>query len=231
MRNIKKPASVRTEEVGPRAVLQPNHTHFLLVDGGPSSEGKFYTEIGLRTAVEDALCSSDNGERPISTVMVTLVVGGGLGTLSTVVSILEKARPVVVLADSGGAADDIHAFVVDGVMPTNDEVDSSSDAHAKRQQVVDVCAEKLPKIQELGSKAAGGLKDTPLLTFVSASTRGPVAQNSTEFMMHLLGAVLSNCPSRHDAAMHAVNRPLLKSSLTRGNSLCAQVPRPCACLC
>jgi hypothetical protein len=40
---------------GPRALLEPNHSHFLFVDAGPGAEGQFGKEIGMRAALEDEL--------------------------------------------------------------------------------------------------------------------------------------------------------------------------------
>lgn len=78
-----------------RAALEPNHSHFLFVDAGPAATGQFGNEIALRAAVEDSFCrvAEDNG---VTTVMILLVVSGGVGTLTTVLTVLEKRRPVVV---------------------------------------------------------------------------------------------------------------------------------------
>ena len=47
---------------GPRALLEPNHSHFLFVDAGPEAEGQFGKEIALRAAMEDALCWERPGD-------------------------------------------------------------------------------------------------------------------------------------------------------------------------
>ena len=96
---------------GPRVPLEPNHSHFLFVDAGPEAEGQFGKEIELRAAVEDHFCRVPppdmNGlNTSLQSVMILLVVAGGVGTLTTVLTILEKRRPVVVLPSSGGAAKD-----------------------------------------------------------------------------------------------------------------------------
>ena len=83
-------------------------------------------EIALRAAMEDSLCrnAEEIEGRIVSTVMVLLVVAGGVGTLTTVLTVLEKKRPVVVLSDSGGVAKDIFDYVANGIMPINQfEVD------------------------------------------------------------------------------------------------------------
>ena len=84
-------------------------------------------EIALRAAMEDSLCrnAEEIEGRIVSTVMVLLVVAGGVGTLTTVLTVLEKKRPVVVLSDSGGVAKDIFDYVANGIMPINQfEVDA-----------------------------------------------------------------------------------------------------------
>ena len=91
------PGFRRANEMGPRAPLEPNHTHFLFVDAGPAAEGQFGKEIKLRAAVEDAFCrgatvtdaegslkkgsfkgTAESATTSVPTpVMLTLVVGGG----------------------------------------------------------------------------------------------------------------------------------------------------------
>jgi hypothetical protein len=51
------PSVAQHKPVGPRADLEPNHSHFLFVDAGPGAEGVFGHEIELRAAVEDAICA------------------------------------------------------------------------------------------------------------------------------------------------------------------------------
>ena len=60
--------------------LEPNHTHFILMDGG------FGEEIKTRNLIEEAICRD---EHYVHSPMVLLVVGGGFGTLKTVRSALE----------------------------------------------------------------------------------------------------------------------------------------------
>jgi hypothetical protein len=94
-KSITRRKSTRKTELpkGARAPLEPNHTHFLFVDAGPAAEGKFGQEIALRAAVEDAICAETARDEP-QTVMILIVVGGGIGTLNTVLAVLEKKRPV-----------------------------------------------------------------------------------------------------------------------------------------
>ena len=72
-------------------------------------------------AVEDAICKIDEddkeGDENLPTPMVLVVVAGGPGTLQTIIATLKKKRPVVVLADSGGAAEAIFKYIHYGEMP------------------------------------------------------------------------------------------------------------------
>ena len=77
--------------------LDPNHSHFLLVEGGG-----FGSEITLRTQLEEYLA------RRVPSMLVC--VGGGKGTLETIYKSLETNRPCVVLADSGGVAAALYRY-------------------------------------------------------------------------------------------------------------------------
>jgi hypothetical protein len=95
-----------TERKGPRAPLDPYHSHFIFVDAGNEQVGTFGHEIDLRATLEDTLCQPPDGDETEAAdcVMILCVVGGGPNTLQTVYTMLQKMRPVVVLAHSGGAA-------------------------------------------------------------------------------------------------------------------------------
>ena len=81
------------------AALEPRHTHFVLAD---HPAGGWGSEIRLREGVLQLL-----GEW-FKVPGVLLVLGGGVNTLRTVVeAIIISARPVVLVEDSGGAADAI----------------------------------------------------------------------------------------------------------------------------
>jgi hypothetical protein len=88
----------RAGPTGERAPLEPNHTHFIFADAGPAAVGEFGHEVALRANIEDAICAEATRDRP-QTVIVMLVVGGGIGTLNTVLALLEKKRPVRALRD------------------------------------------------------------------------------------------------------------------------------------
>ncbi|XP_077993111.1 transient receptor potential cation channel subfamily M member-like 2 [Glandiceps talaboti] len=103
----KYPAFYRVEEPeGMAASLDPNHTHFILVDNGTNK--RFGTEIKLRGKIEKAISEMrlDRSKSDIMTVpVVCVVLEGGPGTIQTVWSAITNGTPSVVVAGSGRAAD------------------------------------------------------------------------------------------------------------------------------
>ena len=102
--------------------LDPNHTHFILVDDG--SQGNFGKEIEFRAHLEAELRRGKTSEfyakkrrdhkadhkeasknETDNIPMILIVVQGGPNTLLTVEESLKKNVPVLVLADSKGCAD------------------------------------------------------------------------------------------------------------------------------
>ncbi|XP_070536806.1 transient receptor potential cation channel subfamily M member-like 2 isoform X1 [Ptychodera flava] len=103
----KYPAYYRVEEQkGLEAPLDPNHTHFILVDNGTIN--RYGTEIKLRGKIEKAISEMrlDRSQSDIMTVPgVCVVLEGGPGTLQTVWSAITNGTPAVIVAGSGRAAD------------------------------------------------------------------------------------------------------------------------------
>ncbi|OWF39756.1 transient receptor potential cation channel subfamily M member 2-like [Mizuhopecten yessoensis] len=85
--------------------LNPNHTHFILVDDG--SEHQFGKEIAFRAEIENAVANlkTDTGKDAVSVPVVLLVVEGGPNTIETVLNAVCKNTPTVVVKGSGKAAD------------------------------------------------------------------------------------------------------------------------------
>ena len=215
--------------------LEPNHTHFIFHDDG--TEGTFYTETDLRSTFEDFIArgapanqpdidgsspdidgtslfgNDEDGDKFLAPPMVVLVVGGGPGSFKMALQSLEKQRPVVVIADSGGAAKDIFDYVTKGELdPTLPRKYSesmiqglgSSGRIDKAQSAVDVAMQYLPKIKELGQREVGVQKST-MLTFFSLSKDFSEYSNTVDdFSTLILNAILSDCESTGDAVVHAV---------------------------
>ena len=189
-----------------RAALDPNHSHILLVDNGQT--GKWGSEIDMRAAIEDAICKVDpddeEGDDNMPTPMVLVAVGGGPGTLKTIIATLEKKRPVVVLADAGGASTAIYNYI-----HNNGEVPKLSDKLNKDGEPVNknevrTYQELLPRIKELGH-SSDNANNTQHLTFFKPSASNDDEEDSnTELDVVILEAILSDCESVVDAIMHAV---------------------------
>ncbi|XP_052830098.1 transient receptor potential cation channel subfamily M member 2 [Octopus bimaculoides] len=84
--------------------LDPNHSHFILVDNG--TQHTFGTEIEFRTHLEKTIASKNIREtEKIKIPAVVVMVEGGPGTLKTVFSSTSCHTPVIVVKGSGRAAD------------------------------------------------------------------------------------------------------------------------------
>jgi hypothetical protein len=90
--------------------LETSHTHFVMVDprNGTSGRRAWGVEKTTRQRCIKALVSLMN------IPVVTLVMGGGLGTLDTVCSALKMDTPIVVVEGSGGVADALILFESEG---------------------------------------------------------------------------------------------------------------------
>ena len=106
------------------ASLDPNHTHHILVGGDGGGGGG--VDIPTRNLIEEAICrvmpdeddEADSHTEVIITTspMVLLVVGGGYGTIQTVLEALtakegSTACPVVLVPEAKGAGQYIYEAV------------------------------------------------------------------------------------------------------------------------
>jgi hypothetical protein len=71
------------------AALNPDHTHFLLVDDGSYKE--FGVEISFRNELEEQVRKSE------IIPIVLMVVEGGVGTIETVLLALKKKIPIILM--------------------------------------------------------------------------------------------------------------------------------------
>lgn len=92
----------RSRNSNSSSALDPNHTHFVMVDDG--TVGQFGAEVALRTDCEQLL------RHDLGVPGVQLVVQGGPNTLNTVLDAISHGTPVVVVEETGGAADLISGF-------------------------------------------------------------------------------------------------------------------------
>ncbi len=198
-----KGAKEAAAKQSPRAPLDPNHSHFILVDDGTT--GTFGGEIEFRTALENRICSdmaalANSEDALLPTPMVLVVVGGGVGTLNTIISTLEKDRPCVIMASSGGVSTQVWHYFQHGTLPAfSDKVDK--DGHPVNKAEVDALRAKLPRIKELGTKPKGANKVRQLRFFHSTND---VDGEGNELDRLILEAILSDVESTFEAIQHAV---------------------------
>ena len=118
--------------------------------------------------------------------MVLIVLSGGLGTLDVIINTLEKARPVIVIAESGGAASDIYRYCC----PESDtylELQKVGSSSRHDEEYVAACARLLPEIEVrvrvIGDRhpitraRARARARTRARTRSSASRRAPTRRN------------------------------------------------------
>ena len=201
--------------------LDPHHTHFLLVDGKPVAavDGKPVAaadaagvattppELVLRSAFERLICDEDVSGDGIETPKVVLVAGGDATTLRWVKDALDphstvsgKSRPVLVLADSGGAAADIWRYCGDEKASAAGELPTISGG-----RTADYVAEAhvlLPEIARLGAMC--GNNTTPQLSFYRLSD-DMEAEDNLALGRAIQSALLNDCASRKDEILLAVS--------------------------
>ncbi|XP_061181480.1 transient receptor potential cation channel subfamily M member 2-like [Saccostrea echinata] len=85
--------------------LDPNHTHFLLVDNGTNNQPG--VEIKFRAALERAIANikTGNSQDDVFVPMILLLIEGGLDSLESVRESIRNGIPVVIVKWSGGLAD------------------------------------------------------------------------------------------------------------------------------
>ena len=109
------------------APLNPSHTHFVLVDDGKVAPAAWGGEIGLRAALESTY--ADHKAVPV----VLLVVQGGPGTLGMVVAYAQNDKAILLVRESGGAADAVADYVLTG---RTDDPKFQSEASQKSLQEI-----------------------------------------------------------------------------------------------
>jgi transient receptor potential cation channel subfamily M protein 2 len=93
--------------------LDPNHTHFIMVDDG--TEGQEYGEYTLYNDIKEAL-----GKR-YKVPLVTILLGGNRGGLKNVSLTLGKNLPVVLMKGSGRIAD-LLVFLIQDLLKRKESV-------------------------------------------------------------------------------------------------------------
>ncbi|XP_048780497.1 transient receptor potential cation channel subfamily M member 2-like isoform X2 [Ostrea edulis] len=94
------PASDRIEKC-----LDPNHTHFILVDNGTNNQPG--AEVKFRATLERAIANikTGNSQDDVLVPMIKLLIEGGLESLESVQESIRNEIPVVIVKWTGGLAD------------------------------------------------------------------------------------------------------------------------------
>ena len=104
---VRYPGSTAT---GSGAPLNKHHNHFVLVDNGVYSPAPWGSEIVFRSR----LIAVYREQKRVPSVL--LVVQGGPGTLKTIVDDAKVNTPIVLLAESGGAASAVYRYIEHGMV-------------------------------------------------------------------------------------------------------------------
>ena len=179
--------------------LDSRHTHFVMSDGGLEGAD------ALRDRLEYYISSQDVSGDGIQTPKLLVVINGDVSTLEWVRGGLDDqdpatltAVPVLVIAESGGAASDIWRYC----SPESDtylelpKVDSRHD-----EAYVAACARLLPEIEELGKQT--GTNSTQQMNFYVIDP-DPDADNDNDLVLAIQTALLNDCPDINQEAMLAV---------------------------
>ncbi|KAK7482390.1 hypothetical protein BaRGS_00026409, partial [Batillaria attramentaria] len=190
------------DEVKPRqSFLDPNHSHFILVDNG--TQHKFATEIDFRGLLEKEISTmqTNSGSDAVRVPVVLLVLEGGPGTLKTVHSAISNNTPAIVIKGSGKCAD-VLGYAAQNVKETEIEViDHDGNKHKQLDYQID---EKLQAdIQQLVRDTFGTKNETLHIEWVKNCVRRP----------HLLSVfeLESSANSSRDVDM-AILKALLKAN-------------------
>ncbi|XP_067687429.1 transient receptor potential cation channel subfamily M member-like 2 [Haliotis asinina] len=112
-----------------QSFLDPNHTHFILVDNG--TQQQFAVEIPFRGKLENEIAKQKTATGS-GVPVVLLVLEGGPGTLETCKSAIQNNTPAVIIKGSGRAAD-ILAFAYQHATEKEVEV---KDNHGKKKIIM-----------------------------------------------------------------------------------------------
>ncbi|XP_041372305.1 transient receptor potential cation channel subfamily M member-like 2 [Gigantopelta aegis] len=139
----KWPASykITKEQNKKESFLDPNHSHFILVDNG--TQHQYAVEIPLRAKLESKIANmkTDTGQDAVTVPVCMLVLEGGPGTLETCSSAVAKGTPAVIIKGSGRAAD-ILAYAYQNSKEMEVEVtDKEGRVHKQSQTVIDTALE------------------------------------------------------------------------------------------
>ncbi|XP_052803076.1 transient receptor potential cation channel subfamily M member 2-like [Mya arenaria] len=141
---------IEKKQRGEESFLDPNHSHFILVDN--ATQHKFGVEIPFRAKLEKEIAKikPETGENAASVPHILLVLEGGSGTLETVHQAILNNTPTVVVKSSGRAAD-ILAYAYLNRKEVGNEKDHAGKEHTTYfDESVEITVKEMIE-QELGN--------------------------------------------------------------------------------
>ena len=126
----------KQDKANNNTAIDANHTHFVLVDN--AQKKSFGGEVEMRANIEEHMAREAGGSKG-EVPLVCLCVGGGPGTFDTLLEQLKMQNMVLLLAESGGAADAITRFIE----AYHEELEHRTPA-ATDQDLIDLYAVALP---------------------------------------------------------------------------------------
>lgn len=172
--------------------IDTHHSHFFMVDD------KLITAELLRGTIEKYISDTDISKDSIQTPKVVLLIAGDAAAFKHIRDQLDPsdpqtgtAVPVLVLADSGGAAEDIHRYHETGEFPTIDE-------HRDEAYIAEAKAH-LPEIKRLGELT--GQNSRAQLAFFRLSDD---LDGRDDLALEIQRAMLNDCPNVKEEALLAI---------------------------
>ena len=126
----------KQDKANNNTAIDANHTHFVLVDN--AQKKSFGGEVEMRANIEEHMAREAGGSKG-EVPLVCLCVGGGPGTFDTLLEQLKMQNMVLLLAESGGAAEAITRFIE----AYHEELEHRTPA-ATDQDLIDLYAVALP---------------------------------------------------------------------------------------
>ncbi|ESO08545.1 hypothetical protein HELRODRAFT_190762 [Helobdella robusta] len=136
--------------------LDPNHSHFILVDD--STSGKYGSEITLRAELERAVSNSPtylefDSDESVAIPIVSIVLEGGPNSIETVKNAIACGTPAIIVQGSGRVAD-ILAHAYNNAVEV--EIVAEDQLGKKHKQLISIVEQWLEK--ELMDKIKSELK-------------------------------------------------------------------------
>ncbi|KAL1504852.1 hypothetical protein AB1Y20_008623 [Prymnesium parvum] len=184
------------------APLNPDHTHFVLVDNGLEGGKAWGSEIRLRVGVEKFIHNSK------ALPIVQLCVQGGPGTVATVMATAEEGNPCLLLYDSGGAATAIWEYVEHGVL-----VEKFSKQASQMERIKQLHMSSSKQILTFFSLESGDDLSTAMLTAILKNSQ---PQQAPRHERSRRGAVLYHSPDENEHSSAAIRQACCEDSHRQG---------------